>query len=198
MRRRVVWLVGFPLVVAGSQVAHDLAYRLVYPTAGERTHVLAATGHGYLHDALLGVVVGLAAVVAALLFRVVDVRRDSGAPAVRVPPVQFAVLPLALFVLQEELEQLFHGGSPLAAALEPTFRVGLVLQLPLALAAYVVTRVLLRAADRVGWALRPRKRRPLLLRTPRALRPIRIELARCPGVLALGRAGRAPPASAVF
>ena len=36
MRRSLAWLVAVPLMLAGSQLAHAVAYRLVYPQAHER------------------------------------------------------------------------------------------------------------------------------------------------------------------
>ena len=45
-RRTAAWLSAIPLMVAGSQVAHALAYRLVYPEAQVRLNDLIATGHG--------------------------------------------------------------------------------------------------------------------------------------------------------
>jgi hypothetical protein len=52
-------------MVAGSQVAHVFAFRLVYPQAQVRLRDLLATGHGYMLrrwafvPLLLGVVAGL-------------------------------------------------------------------------------------------------------------------------------------------
>ena len=187
-------VLAFPLVLAGSQVTHDLTYRLLYPVHATRAQALTATGHGYLHDASFGIVVGLAAVLAGLVFRIVEVRRDSDAAVVRVPPAPFALLPIAIFVVQENLERVVHGGgAPFAAVLEPTFRVGIVLQLPVALVAYLLTRALLGAADRIGAALRRIPPRSLVSCAGSDPRPVRIALARPAGVLALGRAGRAPP-----
>ncbi len=139
----------------------------------------------------------MAAVAAALLFRVVEVRRDADAPALRVPAVPFALLPVATFVVQENVERLAHGGSALGALPEPTFRVGVLLQLPVAFLAYLLTRLLLRVAERVGSALRRLERRPRRPSATRVPRSVRIELARRPGVLAVGRAGRAPPGFAL-
>jgi hypothetical protein len=80
-------------------------------------------------------------VVAGLLLCVaqgVRVRRPSELP-VRL----FALLPPAGFALQESLERLIASGSiPPDLVLEPTFLVGLALQLPFAVAALLLTRAL--------------------------------------------------------
>ena len=46
-RRLVAWLLSVPLMLGGTEVAHWLAYRLVYPDSWERSQVLAQSGHGY-------------------------------------------------------------------------------------------------------------------------------------------------------
>jgi hypothetical protein len=63
-----------------------------------------------------------------------------------------------VFCLQEILELSLHSGTfGWRAVLAPTFLPGLALQLPFALAAYLVARILLRAATALGLALaRPR------------------------------------------
>jgi len=143
-------------MVAGSQVAHVFAYRLVYPDAQVRLRDLLATGHGYMvgfpgwAPLVLGVLGG-----AELLglgwsaSRVV--RRRPDAP---VPPWAFALLPLVGFTLQEFLERWLVGASfPWWFVLQPTYRVGLLLQLPFAMVVYLVARLLLGAAERIGRAI---------------------------------------------
>ena len=46
-RRSAVWLLSVPLMIAGSELAHALAFRIVYPNAHARMRELLATGHGY-------------------------------------------------------------------------------------------------------------------------------------------------------
>jgi hypothetical protein len=94
----------------------------------------------------------LGAVALSLLRACFDSAR--GRSPAHVPGWRFAALPLLGFALQEHLERLFHDGAfPVGAALEPTFALGLALQLPFALAALVVARVLLGAARELGRAL---------------------------------------------
>ncbi len=59
-RRVAAWLVSVPLMVVGSQVAHVLAYRLVYPNAHVRLSALLASGHTYMgRSAYLPMLLGL-------------------------------------------------------------------------------------------------------------------------------------------
>ena len=165
MRRSLAWLIAVPTMLAGTEAAHALAYRLVFPQASLRLGVLAATGHGYtawlpLVLALAGAV-ALAGVGAAAL----DVARGRRVRALG--PVAFALLPPLAFALQELLELSLHTSS-LAwdVYAEPTFVPGLALQLPFALVAFVAARLLLRGAVRIGRLLaRPR----IAAATPRIL-----------------------------
>jgi hypothetical protein len=192
-RRRIVWLLSIEVMLAGSQAAHFLTYRVVYPEGRQREVVLAESGHGYLALLPQAGGIALALLLAVLALHVSDVRRRNGLAARRIPILPFAAMPVVAFTAQEHLERLAHGGGlPLDAGLERTFFVGLLLQLPFALLAYVLARLLLEAAERVGHALRwatQRSRR--LVRT--ASHPVRIDLAPSRCVLAGGHSGRGPP-----
>jgi hypothetical protein len=190
-RRLLPWLVAAPFMVGGSMAAHGLAYRVAVPSDGERADLLATTGHGYLrHTTLLLSVLAAVAVVALGSRFVSRIRGRLGASA---PFGAFFVLPLLGFSIQEHAERwLANGSFPVDAALEPTFLVGLVLQLPFAGAVVALVWALLGSVDRVAEIVRtsqaPRTRKlPPPLTTPAA-----IGLPR-PTQLALGHAGRAPP-----
>jgi hypothetical protein len=149
MRRSLAWLIAIPLMLAGSQVAHVLAYRIVYPEAGIRLHALIETGHGYM--SLLPLLAGVAGAVVTLSLAasVLDAARGRGVRAV--PPWAFALLPVAAFAIQEYLERwLAWGFMPWYAAEQPTFLIGVVLQLPFGALAYLAARFLLRTARRLG------------------------------------------------
>jgi hypothetical protein len=145
-----------PLAVVGSQLAHALAYRLVIRDDTELAHELAASGHGYLAYAPIALAVCVALVAFALIRELqisVLARRPSRS---RPSALSFAVLAPTIFVAQEYLERLVHeGGFPVDVVLEKTFVLGLVLQLPFALAAYVLARLLLRATRAVARLLSP-------------------------------------------
>lgn len=142
MRSRAAWLVTVPLALAGVEVAHATANRLVGAPASELFEG-AASGRGAL--GLVAALVG-AFVVAALAGRVLGLW--SGSAHGRNVAAPFAVLPPVAFVLLELGEALLGpgtvGGHWLA---EPAFAVGLVLQLPVAAAACALARLLLHASD---------------------------------------------------
>lgn len=199
MRRRRVaaWLLSFPLMVVGSQVAHVLAFRLVYPSAHVRLSALLSTGHSYMgHPAYAPMVLGLlfaAEIVGVSWVLLGSIRRSWQRP---VPAWAFALLPVLGFTLQEFLERWLSGSpAPWGMVLAPTFRAGLLLQLPFALAAYLVARLLLRAAHRVGRVLRGGVARPRIIGV--SLRWVVLEV-RPPrrGALADGHSGRGPPRAA--
>jgi hypothetical protein len=164
MRRALTWLLALPLVVAGSQAAHLLDYWFVEPDAHERAHLLASTGHAYFAYAPLAAAIGGAIVLLALTGAVIERASRGTAPCAPRTGV-FGALPFVVFALQEHLERFLHdGGFPWTAALEPTFLLGLALQLPFGLLAYLLARLLLRAAAEVGRLLaehdRPARSRP--------------------------------------
>jgi hypothetical protein len=182
MRRGLAWLVAVPLMVMGSQVAHVVAYRIVYPNASVRLHDLVETGHGYM--SALPLVLGVAGAIIAfsLAATVLDTARGRGVRSL--PPWAFALLPVVGFAIQEYLERwLAWGFLPWGAALQPTFAVGIALQLPFGGLAYLAARFLLRAAKDLG-------RR--LVRVP----PPRVRLA--PGPVLVPVAQALPPPSSLL
>lgn len=174
-RLRPAWLLGLPLLAVGWLSAHALAYELV--PAEEH-------GHGYLAQAPLFLTVCAVTIGAALAARIAGRRGRA------LPRWLAGALPLLGFAFQEHLERgLALGALPWGAALEPVFLLGLVLQVPFALAALLVARALAALADAV--AARPAARSLFALRLAPP-RPASAELAAA-AVLARGWAGRAPP-----
>jgi hypothetical protein len=191
MRRGLAWLVAVSLMLAGSQAAHVLAYRLVYPNPGIRFDVLVETGHSYMH--LLPLVLGVAAAVTVLSLVIGGVDAARGRPQRGLPPWAFALLPLVGFAAQEHLERwLSSGVVPWHAAAEPTFLPGLALQLPFGLAAYLSARLLLRIAERVGLTFAPPRRRLRPIAGLVAAPAVEAERPR-PVLLSCGLAKRGPP-----
>jgi hypothetical protein len=195
-RRVAAWLLSLPLMVVGTQVAHVVAYQLVYPNVHVRLSELLASGHGYMVGThgylpmLLGIAVALDFVAVGWVFAG-SVRRSLQRP---VPAWAFAAMPLIAYTVQEFVERWLAGSSlPWWMVLQPTFRVGLALQLPFALIAFVLARLLLRTADRTAAAVRPSAPRPRIrVPLPSAwVVPSRISL---PCVeIAVGHPGRGPP-----
>jgi hypothetical protein len=191
MRTARTWLLSIPLVAAGSLAAHSLAYRLAVPDNHARELAYRHSGHAYLKVAPYVSALCVALVLAALLAHAL--RRSAARTEGRVALWPFLVLPLLFFALQEHAERLVGTGSfPFAAMLEAPCLLGVALQIPLGVLAYVVARLLLRLSDELGRLISR-------LRAPR-LRPARL-VGRPPGripparvsILSLNRAGRAPP-----
>ena len=177
------------LAVAGSQGAHVLTYRLVAPNADQRAHLLADTGHAYMAYLPLGLA----------LCTVVVSWPSSGRHAAPGPDRasglaawHFALIAPLLFCCQEHFERLLHDGSfPTDAVLQRTFVLGLALQAPFAIGAYVLARILLRAARAVGRLLGSPPRPCRVVPIIRALRAS-VDAPRVPA-LALGFGTRGPP-----
>jgi hypothetical protein len=160
MRRSLAWVLASVLAVAGSQLAHALAYRIVVGDPAARAHRLDATGHGYLAYLPQGLGFATAVLLLALFS---ELRRGAGgvASSRSLALWPFLVLAPLLFFCQEHFERLAHDGAfPWGAVAEPTFMVGLALQLPFALAAYLIARLLLRAARSLGRMFASRLRLP--------------------------------------
>jgi hypothetical protein len=161
------WLVSIPFMAAGCLAAHALAYHLISPPK-ER--------HGYLAYAPL--FIGLLGAIAL----VGVVRRGRTAS-----PLVFASLPPLAFTVQEHAERLQ------LLVTEPAFLVGLLLQLPFALAAFVAARAFIGLADLVLDVLSSPPRR---LRAPVCLPPAAVVRVPRLSPLARSRSSRAPPAVA--
>src|SRR5688572_16010401 len=152
MARVRTWFLVAPILVAGLFVGHELGYRLAIVDPHEREEALAGAGHGYFAYApYLGALLAACAIVAVM-------SRIRGAYSGRsggVPSWAFALLPPLCFVLLELVERMggHHGLEPAMIA-APEFLLGLALQLPFALAALVVARLLASAAEAIGRALR--------------------------------------------
>jgi hypothetical protein len=185
MRRLLAWLVALPLTAAGTYLTHSLLPARAH-AGGGHTHPTTDTGLlGFLCSApFLLSTIGLLALLVAI--RVVQTRSTS------VSAWPFALLVPLGFLIHHHLEH-FVGGSPapLGALVGSELLVGLALQLPFALLAYLVVSALLRVADSLVAALSARRRRRVV---PTAASPIRISVS-TPRIalLATAAAPRAPP-----
>jgi hypothetical protein len=184
-RRRLAWRLTLPLVAAGALSAHVLAYTLV----SSDHH-----SHSSLHAALTQWRVCVALCLALAVIAGVGYAFDAlgGRDGRAVPVWAFALLPPAGFVIQEQLEHLLeHGALSYTLAVEPVFVLGLLLQIPFGVAAYVVARAVVTVAVTLIRALgRARSR---LAATPlrfRATPEVQVALA---NPVALGHGQRAPP-----
>lgn len=190
-RRWLASLLAVPLMLAGTETAHWLAFRLVYPNVWERGQALAASGHGYVTYWPIAAGIGGAMTLAALALQT---RRHAAGPhGDTAPPsaLMFAALPPLAFALQEHVESLVHSGSIAGVAESPTFVVGLALQLPFALATFAAAWLLLRVARLVGSRLRTRAPQPITGTRVGNLRP---RTAAAVSLLSLGAtSSRGPP-----
>ena len=169
MRRSLTWLVTLPFAAASVLLGHALAYRLTGAPLGNV--------HGYLEH-VPQIVFILVSV--ALLGLAADTR------ARRQSPLPLAALAAVSFAVQEHLERLAHTGHIPFLLASPTFWLGIVLQAPLAIVIWLVSRrVSEDLAARVPTRLPRLARLPLLLAPP-APAPI---VAR----RTVPRRGRGPP-----
>jgi hypothetical protein len=191
--RPAAWLVALPLVTVGWLIAHSLAYVVVAPDTHHRAQLLAETGHGYLGAAPIVVACALTVLFCGFGLTLLDrVRGAAGRPCALWPLAMAA--PLG-FAVQEHLERLIElHAFPAGAALEPTFLVGIALQLPFAAAALLIARGILELGDALGGALVATlaPRTVAVPMAPRRLRWHAPTLTSLP-VLATGHAERAPP-----
>ena len=140
-RRLLAWGLVTPVAAAGILVAHALAYRLTGTAPGPV--------HGYLEHGpqVLAILATIGLV--GLAFQERSLGRRS--------PWAFALVAPLGFVAQEHLERLVHGGGVPILVTTPVFLVGLALEVPVALVAWVLARRLLRviAENRPQPSLRP-------------------------------------------
>ena len=150
-RRAAAWLLSLPLMLGGTEVAHWLVYRLVYPDPAMRAQVLASTGHGYMSEAPIAAGIAGALILAAFWRRMCARGPESPSSSLRLGT--FIALPPLAFALQECVETMAVGHSPFSAVYAPTFLPGLLVQLPFVVLAYLAARALLRGADHLNRVL---------------------------------------------
>jgi hypothetical protein len=170
VRRALIWLLTLALTAAGVLVGHAVAYRLT-GTGSEGVHE-------YLAHAPQLVAVLVTLTLGALAF-------TSRAPGIRAWP--FPALALMGFAGQEHLERLLHTGELPWLLTRPVFLVGLALQLPVALCAWVLARRLLRAVTEAA----PRRVPPQLPHWELALPDLAAASVERP--VALAADARGPP-----
>jgi hypothetical protein len=146
MKRHLVWLVTAPLVFAGVETGHAIGNALFAPGDAELFES-AASGR----QALAPIVTGLVGLVLIGLVTRTAGLWASSRQSKRLA-ASFALLPLLAFLVLEVLEALTTSGG-WHSLLGGAFAVGLALQLPVALAAYVLARGLLRLSDEVRMRL---------------------------------------------
>jgi hypothetical protein len=165
VNRGVSWLLIAPLLVIGLLAGHAAGYRWTFPDEHQRAHALAESGHAYSSYVPILVAVALTLVAAAMVSRIRLAL--GGNHRATTPPWLLAALPPLAFLFQEYLERWLNGGHLEFATLwEPPVLIGLQLQIPFAIVALSLARILARAADAIGRALAPEPRQIPLESTP--------------------------------
>jgi hypothetical protein len=192
--RHAVWLLLLPIAGMGWLMAHWLACMLVAREGHDLAQHHSDAGHGYLVVAAPALIACAGTLLlAGIALSIGDgLRGRARSPLPRWPVV---LLPPLGFGVQEHVEWMIASDAPaFGAALEPTFLVGMALQLPIALGALFAARAVLVLGHELGRALAaPQPPRPhastIALNPLERLEP---ELAR-PPILATGHSERGPP-----
>jgi hypothetical protein len=137
-------LVMLPLVAAGTEGSASLLDTF----APKRYETMELFSRSNASHNLLPFVGPLGA--AVVLFAVCSFA--TSAPATRtLPRWMFACLPPLAFAFQEHVEYVLgHGQVPWTLVVDPIFAAGLLLQVPFAVAAYLVARLLVEVAVAIG------------------------------------------------
>jgi len=172
-------------------LAHHVTWRVAAHDLEEEV------SHGYLR--YIAVFGALAAALVAVSSSRHLVRAVGSSEAVKAPPAfMFAIVPIVGFVFQEHLEHLVAARElETGFFLSSPFLVGLVLQLPFALLALVVARLILRAINTAAKVLRGAGVLGLpLWFLDEQCAPVAVDRPAPRRGLASRSAGRAPPALA--
>jgi hypothetical protein len=177
-----LWLVALPLLLVASEGAQAVLDR--FSSSDYRGAELLSGGR------TATVIVALAGLAGLLVLGGLIGHVMAGCASRAVPARTFAAVPIVVFALQEHVEYwLAHGltGSP---ATQLPFLLGLALQLPFALAAFLLARLLVRLAHALvrGQASSPWLR--LVGARPRAPRTIFVA---SPAFAGGSRVTRGPP-----
>jgi hypothetical protein len=148
-RRSIRPSVVLGLALGGVLLGHTVTYRLLLPDAHARAVELAQSGHGYLAGAnAIGMVAAIAALAALFLGRLL--RSDDAAMGTIL--WHLVAFQMAAFTSMEVLERVASGSG--ASRLMPVLAIGLPVQALVAGVIALLARFLLRAAERIGHAMR--------------------------------------------
>jgi len=177
VKHRSLLALTVPVGAVGCLAGHAAGYALV---GAARQDALI---HGYLAFApqFLALCVGLVAIAFVL--------RLTGRLQGRLAAWPFAFLPPLAFLAQETVERVV-AGLPAGAVFEAPVYAGLAAQVPVGILAFLVARLLLRAADAAARTLAPA---PILLLRPGSM-PAALPATRLAWApLSFDHLGRAPP-----
>jgi hypothetical protein len=195
VRRLVAWLIALPLTAAGIWTRHALLPMETGHVGHDHGASASTPGSelGLSFFCSIPFVLSTLALLALLgLVGIVQERR-----LLTVSAWPFAVLVPVGFALHFHLEHAAGAGGPFGLIVESAFLVGLGIQLPFAMVAYLIATALLHVAERIGEAFAARRRRQRLRPVSRKTPPRWACLARPrPALLATAGAPRAPPLAA--
>ncbi|MHB8511080.1 MAG: hypothetical protein ACYDCC_02770 [Actinomycetota bacterium] len=154
MRSRwLPWLVAMPSVALGLLAGHFVGSHVVVERVGELAegaseHVV----HGSTSAVSLGFLGVMLIVASAVLAGCLRNRNRVGAP----PSILFFVLPVVAWPLQEIFERVVHPASSLGwhTLADPSLLIGVLAQIPFAIAAYALARLLFKIIIRIASSLR--------------------------------------------
>lgn len=193
-RRRLPWLVAVPLMAAGSFAARAATYVCVPrpggETGSETAEHLQGGAEGIQWSLVLGVVAALV-VSAAVLQTAVALSGRRGRTA---PAWTFFWLPPLAFVGQEIAERALHAETGMGVTALTHLALGLALQLPFALLAFLLAIAVRAAAARLARVFKE-SASLMCVTAPSLLVPCS-HTGRPPRtLLALGHPQRGPPTS---
>lgn len=189
-RRRAAWGVALAFTAVGGLCAHLMAYSLAAPS-GHSSHHHPATVSAY--GAHLRGCIAICVAIGVIALAVSAFERSGRLRRAFVPLWLFAAAPPVGFVLQELVERAAGTGTVAhIGPLDAAFLVGLAVQLPFALAAYISARGLLAAAAALVKRLAAPPRFRVAPVEPRVLVALPVAAPRLP-LLALGYGQRGPP-----
>ncbi|MEI2810645.1 MAG: hypothetical protein V9F00_10690 [Nocardioides sp.] len=190
MRRVFAYVLGLPFALVGEITAHQGAYLLV--DGSHASAHLSATGHGYLEGMPSFVVALLLVLAAAALLD--GLLLACGRSARQLPLRTFLVIGPTAFAVQEIVERWAATGHvPWLAWAEPTFLLGLLLQLPTAWIAFHLARLIVQPVRRLAERILSTRRRPTARRAPAPTPGFARQLVFVSSLATRCVRGRAPP-----
>src|ERR1051326_1763362 len=153
MARLRLWLVMIPLVAAGTEGASTLLDTFA-PRRYETVELFSRSNATH-HMLPLVAALGVALLICALVSFAATAQAAPGPPR-----LLFACLPPLVFTLQEHVEFIVgRGHVPWTLLLSPIFASGLLLQVPFAVAAYLLARLFVEVAVALRTRTAPRRSR---------------------------------------
>jgi hypothetical protein len=134
------------LAFVGVLSAHWLAYFVSAPARVEREHLLESTGHGDWSLAGAVAIGAFTAALASIAWR--RLRQGGPQPSTITVARRLALLQTMGFLALEAAERAIAGGSAMDSLTEPVVALGVLVQVLVAFAAALFSRLIVEAVDR--------------------------------------------------